>query len=696
MDNGHGLDDHLQDEVDSEDILDDVLGGGDVIDDFHSLKGMISGALGSLGYKFSILIVLLFNFTYTAYNAFARSAKSEISVVSLNNCSCDPSDRAFYSFTIFGFTALWVLFLVFSALYNTWNCCTCDHDRGTNSIDDDNTDNGVSNRNVNTFCTNSRKDLSKSIELIPDKHFWFLKRELKKIITMVLYLNIKRLHSHNDSLKLISLTKKHMLAHMGKFLKFPQKKFKFVFNKAFKFIKFMLVGVQFVLRLPIVPLLLVQWLDEYSWNCVFGSMKDYCKETTVGYTFDQSMVISFLYMCVLLSIIIGIFIKSMPVKILLSNKETSRSKLCLPFQVNNTLFLTNVSFILIIALIYTSVLSQFTYVAVTETERDINSGRMFTIAGKWFNRSISGGVTNSVLWKCSEEPNAKNLKVFFLTLLTLLIAITILYATASLAMAFFNYQKLNKLIGHYYGDGMQDSIFRIAMILHNLFQPKQSRTPKLQNEIENKLLECWNNVQEVSTGDSRRWYHILFLIPAFEFILILILFLLVLTSYNVYPIGCFFSDVHYDEETSTVILDVAEGVYIYQQVAIVTSVIISLTLILFKFVHISLAVTHHNPTDNAGHDNNDDHIHNPGYDHSDDDHIDNPNHDNDDDHIDNPGNDHNDDDHIDDPGHDHSDDDHIDNPDHDHNDDDHIDNPGHDHSDGDHIDNPGYDHNDAN
>ena len=304
MDNGHGLDDHLQDEVDSEDILDDVLGGGDVIDDFHSLKGMISGALGSLGYKFSILIVLLFNFIYTAYNAFARSTKSEISVVSFNNCSCDPSDRAFYSFTIFGFTALWVLFLVISALYNTWNCCTGDRDRGTNSIDDDNTDNGVSNRNVNAIYTNSTKDLSKSIELIPDKHFWFLKRELKKIITMVLYLNIKRLHSHNDSLKLISLTKKHMLAHMEKFLKVRQKKFKFVFNKAFKFIKFMLVGVQFVLRLPIVPLLLVQWLDEYSWNCVFGSMKDYCREATVGYTFDQSMVISFLYMCVLLSIII--------------------------------------------------------------------------------------------------------------------------------------------------------------------------------------------------------------------------------------------------------------------------------------------------------------------------------------------------------------------------------------------------------
>ena len=65
-DEQYAFDNHLQDDIDAEDILDDVLGGGDVIDDFHSLKGMISGALGSLGYKFSILVVLLFNFIYTA------------------------------------------------------------------------------------------------------------------------------------------------------------------------------------------------------------------------------------------------------------------------------------------------------------------------------------------------------------------------------------------------------------------------------------------------------------------------------------------------------------------------------------------------------------------------------------------------------------------------------------------------------
>ena len=67
--------------------------------------------------------------------------------------------------------------------------------------------------------------------------------------------------------------------------------------------------------------------------------------------------------------------------------------------------------------------------------------------------------------------------------------------------------------------------------------------------------------------------------------------------YNVYPIGCFFNDVHYDEATSTVMLALAEGVYVYQQVAVVISIIISLTLIFAKVFHICLAVTHHNQID---------------------------------------------------------------------------------------------------
>ena len=119
----HLRQDNLENDVNPEDIIDDVLGGGDIIDDFHDLKGMISNALGKLGYKFSIMVVLLFNFIYTAYNAFIRNTKTEISVISLNNYSCDPSDRAFYSFNTFSCITLWIVFLVVCAVYKFLEVC---------------------------------------------------------------------------------------------------------------------------------------------------------------------------------------------------------------------------------------------------------------------------------------------------------------------------------------------------------------------------------------------------------------------------------------------------------------------------------------------------------------------------------------------------------------------------------------------
>ena len=75
-------------------------------------------------------------------------------------------------------------------------------------------------------------------------------------------------------------------------------------------------------------------------------------------------------------------------------------------------------FVMIIALIYTSILSQFTYVAITEAERDVNSDKTFDFGReKWLNRSISGGVSNSVLWKCVEKSSSLYLQAIFGTLL---------------------------------------------------------------------------------------------------------------------------------------------------------------------------------------------------------------------------------------------------------------------------------------
>ena len=439
---------------------------------------------------------------------------------------------------------------------------------------------------------------------------------MSKLTAMVFYLNKQSLHNKKiSSADEITLAVKYLLAHMKhEFLKVadpPENKFFFVTDNNCKISKCALVTLQFFLRLPIVPLLLLQWLDEYSWNCVIGSVRNYCKDTVVVYMFDQSMVISCLYICILLAIIIAICIQYMPVNRLLSgrkstlhNQSKSRSKWCLLFEVNHTLFLTNISFIMIIALIYTSILSQFTYVAITEAERDVNSDKTFNIGEKWFNHSISGGVSNSVLWKCIEKSSSPYLKAIFGTLLFVLIAIVIFYAIMNLVMAFVNYQRVKRLIYYYYGDkmcsnsmqhsnkSMQDDskyIIMIVTILHKLFQLMYLGIP--QNKIKHILIEYWkdSNIGK-SNCNSIQWYGdsngVLFLIPTIELILILLLFLLVLTSYNIHPIGCFFTDVYYDESTNMVMLELMQGVHTYQQVAVVTSIAAFFILIFIKSFHI--------------------------------------------------------------------------------------------------------------
>ena len=112
--------DHLQEDITAEDILDDVLGGGDFIDDLHGLKGIVSAALGTLGFKFSFVIILLFNFVYTVHNAFAKTAKTEVSVISFNNCSCDSRDKLFYSVLTYGVISLWIVFILICALYSLY------------------------------------------------------------------------------------------------------------------------------------------------------------------------------------------------------------------------------------------------------------------------------------------------------------------------------------------------------------------------------------------------------------------------------------------------------------------------------------------------------------------------------------------------------------------------------------------------
>ena len=187
----------------------------------------------------------------------------------------------FYSLTTFGFVTLWIVFLLIYTLYSIYKlisesrCCAT--------------------HNTEADCVTGNENLSGEEQLIPEKHHWFLKRELFKLKAMILYLNKRSLHSEEiSSSDEITVAVKYLLAHMKhNFLKIPTtNEFHCGVDNICNWFRNVLVVIQFFLRLLIVPLLLIQWLDEYAWNCVVGLVKNYCKETTIDYTFDQSMVIS--------------------------------------------------------------------------------------------------------------------------------------------------------------------------------------------------------------------------------------------------------------------------------------------------------------------------------------------------------------------------------------------------------------------
>ena len=271
---------------------------------------------------------------------------------------------------------------------------------------------------------------------MPEKHQWFLRREICKLTTMIFFSNMQNLLSKSiNSRDEIYSAVNYLLEHMEQqFFESSESIHEFyrVPDIIWKSFKIVLLLLMFILRLLIVLLLLLQWLDEYSWNCVIGLIKNYCEDTKGGYIFDQLVVESCFYIIVLMAIIIAKFMKNMPVNKLLSSRKVAlqsenalnnqRSTLdnqqstpcpnrqskniSLPMllswlhlifkKVDYTIFLTDVSFVLIVALTYASILNQFTYVAITETQRDVSSNKTFNIDSKWLNVSISGGVSNSV------------------------------------------------------------------------------------------------------------------------------------------------------------------------------------------------------------------------------------------------------------------------------------------------------------
>jgi len=108
-------------------------------------------------------------------------------------------------------------------------------------------------------------------------------------------------------------------------------------------------------------------------------------------------------------------------------------------------------------------------------------------------------------------------------------------------------------------------------------------------------IECeWQNEWKlITTGVENRmlvrWITTLYVIPMIENCIILALLILILTSFDIHPLGCFFNiDIHYEELTKAVTLRFSKAVHNYQKVAVVSAVIICVFWMCLKWIQSSM------------------------------------------------------------------------------------------------------------
>lgn len=270
-------------------------------------------------------------------------------------------------------------------------------------------------------------------------------------------------------------------------------------------------------------------------------------------------------------------------------------------EVPYLVYLTDLKVVFVVTAIYTSLISQFRHLAVGETDRNINSGITFRVNSHWPNHSIEGGVSDSILWKCREDSSSRH---FFLSLygglLSIFGSVVILYFVFRLVTVVLTCKKACHIV--YPGTSINYLVL-VANSLKKIYQLKKKLScvhvrdkTETQEVVITQIEREWQNEWKLITVTGVehrrmlvRWITTLYVIPMIENCIILALLILILTSFDIHPLGCFFSiDIHYEELTKAVTLRFSKAVHNYQKVAVVSAVIICVFWICLKWIQSSM------------------------------------------------------------------------------------------------------------
>ena len=265
-------------------------------------------------------------------------------------------------------------------------------------------------------------------------------------------------------------------------------------------------------------------------------------------------------------------------------------------EVPYLVYLTDLKVVFVVTAIYTSLISQFRHLAVGETERNLDSGINFKINKQWPNHSIEGGVSDSILWKCREDSSSRQ---FYQSLhgglFSIFGSVVILYFIFRLAIVILTCKKAYHFV---YPDVNVNYLVLVANSLKKIYQLKKRLSDvhvrdkmEKQEDTIAQIAHEWQSewklitVQGIDNHMLIRWITTLYVIPMIENCIILALLILILTSFDVHPLGCFFNiDIHYEEGTKSVTLRFSTIVHNYQKVAVVSAVIICVFWMCLKWI----------------------------------------------------------------------------------------------------------------
>ena len=114
-------------------------------------------------------------------------------------------------------------------------------------------------------------------------------------------------------------------------------------------------------------------------------------------------------------------------------------------HVPSGIYTTDIKYMFIFAAVYTSLVAQFRQTGNQEAEGDILSGRFFKVNAEWTNHTISGGVSDQILWNCrTDSRTATYYKIIYLGLVVIYFGTALFYFLTRIIMTYI----IGKVVSH--------------------------------------------------------------------------------------------------------------------------------------------------------------------------------------------------------------------------------------------------------